>query len=265
MMYQGSASRAPRSSTTWPTSSRASWCHASTRLEERLKVVKGDKYLAERLDLKTYLMLNDAEHDFENLDVEWATGQYTSLWFELVKPIADKPEVDLKKQMAEHVRYYFTLLKLKRVTPVPLNKDLIAYVRKVLMNVPVAKRYYDLYVSSVAEEKIDDAGTTVAPTAGTPRSRCRTSLRSARCHEGADERHVREGQERGKRSRAHTERGHYAVLRNIASGIGLLQQDAWVIPLDPDETQDKIAATINTLANEYEKKYIQAWQDSWPT
>src|SRR5262249_32417595 len=43
------------------------------RLEERLKLVKGDHYLKERTDLKRYLMLSDVEH----LDVEWATGQFT--------------------------------------------------------------------------------------------------------------------------------------------------------------------------------------------
>jgi type VI secretion system protein ImpL len=232
------------------------------RLEERLKIVKGDKYLQERLDLKTYLMLNDAEHDFENLDVEWATGQYTALWFELVKPIADKPEIDLKKEMAEHVRYYFTLLKLKRVTPVPLNKDLVAYVRKVLMNVPVAKKYYDLYVHSVADEKIDDAGDNSNANRRYPpitlqdvfsdRPDVMKILTSTMLEKDKKWKDV---------AGPYTERGHYAVLRNIASGIGLLEQDAWVVPLGPDETKDKIAANINLLANEYEKKYIEAWQE----
>jgi type VI secretion system protein ImpL len=232
------------------------------RLEERLKVVKGDKYLQERLDLKTYLMLNDAELDFENLDVEWATGQYTALWFELVKPIADKPEIDLKKQMAAHVRYYFTLLKLKRVTPVPLNKDLVAYVRKVLMNVPIGKRYYDLYVNSVAEEKIDDAG----DNSNANRRYPPVTLQDV-FSDRPDVMKVLTSSMLDKEKKwkdvpgPYTERGHYAVLRNIASGIGLLEQDAWVVPLGPDETKDKIAANINALANEYEKKYIEAWQE----
>ncbi|MBK8253530.1 MAG: type VI secretion system membrane subunit TssM [Polyangiaceae bacterium] len=232
------------------------------KLEERLKVVKGDKYLSERLDLKTYLMLNDSEAQFENLDVEWATGQYTALWFELVKPIADKPEADLKKQMTDHVRYYFTLVKLGRVTPVPLNKELVAYVRKVLMNVPIAKRYYDLYVTSVAEEKVVDAGdnskanrlypSVTLPEMFATRRDFQKYITSAMYEKDKKWREI-EG--------PYTERGHYAVLRNIASGLGLLEQDAWVVPLGPDETKEKIAANINTLANEYEKKYIDAWQE----
>jgi type VI secretion system protein ImpL len=59
----------------------------------------------------------------------------------------------------------------------------------------------------------------------------------------------------------YTERGHYAVLRNVATGMGLLERDAWIVPLGPDETKEKIAANINTLANDYEKKYIDAWQE----
>ncbi len=239
------------------------------RLEERLKIVKGDKYLQERFALKTYLMLNDAlsaktgEGEFDDeLDIEWATGQYTALWFDLVKPIADKPEVDLKKEMAEHVRYYFTLLKARRVTPVPLNKDLVAYVRKVLMTVPVAKRYYDLYVNSVAEEKVDSAGddsranrrypAVTLPDLFSDRPDVMKIMTSAFYEKEKKWKEV-EG--------PYTERGHYAVLRNIATGLGLLEKDAWVVPLGPDETKEKIAANINSLANEYEKKYIDAWQD----
>ena len=239
------------------------------RLEERLKIVKGDKYLQERFALKTYLMLNDAlaaktgDGEFDDeLDIEWATGQYTALWFDLVKPIADKPEVDLKKQMAEHVRYYFTLLKARRVTPVPLNKDLVAYVRKVLMNVPVAKRYYDIYVNSVAEEKVDPAGddsrsnrrypAVTLPDLFSDRPDVMKIMTSAVYEKDKKWREI-EG--------PYTERGHYAVLRNIATGLGLLEKDAWVVPLGPDETREKIAGNINTLANDYEKKYIDAWQD----
>ena len=240
------------------------------RLEERLKVVKGEKFLSERNDLKMYLMLNDAleaangSGPFDNeLDIEWATGQYTALWFDLVKPIADKPESDLKKQMAEHVRYYFTLLKERRVSPVPLNKELIAYVRKVLANVPVAKRYYDVYVNSVAEEKVDPEGDLskanlqyppiILPDIFANRPDVLKIMTSA-AFEGKDKKWREiEG--------AYTERGHYAVLRNIASGLGLLERYAWVVPLGPDETKEKIAQNINTLANEYEKRYIDAWID----
>jgi len=240
---------------------------AKQRLEERLKVVKGDKFLQERNDLKMYLMLNDAleaktgggQYDNE-LDIEWATGQYTALWFDLVKPIADKPEPDLKKQMAEHVRYYFTLLKEGRVSPVPLDKNLIAYVRKVLANVPVAKRYYDVYVNSVAEEKVDPEGDSsksnlqyppiILPDIFANRPDVMKILTSA-------------GFEKEKKWKEiqgpYTERGHYAVLRNIASGIGVLERFQWVLPLGPDETKEKIAQNINVLANEYEKRYIDAW------
>jgi type VI secretion system protein ImpL len=239
------------------------------RLEERLKVVKGEKYLSERNDLKTYLMLNDAlqaktgvgELDNE-LDIEWATGQYTALWFDLVKPIADKPEPDLKKQMAEHVRYYFTLVKEGRVTPVPLNKELVAYVRKVLANVPVAKRYYDVYVNSVAEEKIDPEGDLnkanlqyppiILPDVFANRPDVLKIMTSAAYDKDKKWKEIQG---------PYTERGHYAVLRNIATGMGVLERFAWVVPLGPDETKEKIATNINTLANEYEKKYIEAWMD----
>src|SRR5262249_49817693 len=98
------------------------------KLEARLKLVKGNEYLKERTELKTYLMLSDIEH----LDVELETGVLTSIWAEMLRPTSSIAESDLKKKIVGHVRYYLTLLKTKRVAPVPPNEALVNNARKTL-------------------------------------------------------------------------------------------------------------------------------------
>ncbi|MBL8743568.1 MAG: type VI secretion system membrane subunit TssM, partial [Myxococcales bacterium] len=66
---------------------------AKKRLEERLKTANGDRYLQDRTALKQYLRLSDVEH----LDVEWATGRYTQLCAEFLKPQRDISDLELKE------------------------------------------------------------------------------------------------------------------------------------------------------------------------
>src|SRR5271165_6683685 len=55
-------------------------------------------------------------------------------------------------------RCYLKLLKKKRVAPLPRNDKLVADAQATLMHVPVAKRYYDLFVNSLIDERYDESG-----------------------------------------------------------------------------------------------------------
>jgi type VI secretion system protein ImpL len=59
----------------------------------------------------------------------------------------------------------------------------------------------------------------------------------------------------------YTEKGHFAVLENIAEGAGLLEREQWVVPLGRDEQADSIPKHLDTLANDYDQLYIQQWTD----
>jgi len=59
----------------------------------------------------------------------------------------------------------------------------------------------------------------------------------------------------------YTEKGHYAVLKNMADGAGLLERERWVVPLGPDETPDRITINMRRLADEYEQQYIEQWNN----
>ncbi len=231
---------------------------AKKRLEERLKTANGDRYLQDRTALKQYLMLNDTEH----LDVEWATGRYTQLWAEILKPQSDVSDRDLKDAMRPHVQYYFELLKRGRITPVDLDKDTVDRVRGALQAVPVDRRYYDMIVNSLNEERIDEAGeptieNMVFPPVQLPgifpgkqdvlkyfESKSYLAKQGYKLVEGP-----------------YTDKGHYAVVEQITAAEGLLNTESWVVALTKDETPEKIPKYVLAVKTRYEEVYIQQWTD----
>ncbi len=225
-------------------------------LEERLRRANGDKYLHDRTLLKQYLMLNDIEH----LDTEWATGRYTQLWAYLLKPQSDVSDLELKNAMRPHVQYYFELMKREKITPIELDNDLVERVRAALQAVPVDKRYYEMIVNSLNDERIDEAGepsidNMVFPPVQLPRifpdkpevlkyfeSRSYLAKQGYKQVEGP-----------------YTEKGHYAVVKQIEAADGLLKAESWVVPLTKDETPEKIPKYVAAVKTRYEETYINQW------
>ncbi len=227
-------------------------------LEARLKKVKGDHYLKERNLLRTYLMMSDIEH----LDVELETGMLTNLWAEKLRATSNIAEVDLKKKITPHVRYYLTLLKNKRVPPVPPNEALINATRKTLQAVPVQKRYYDFFVNSLIDEKYDEGGEDVRAnrkyppvTLGDMFSDRPDVLKFVQSALHQKEKRYKEVEG------PYTENGHYRVLKNVAEGTGLLEREQWVVPLTRDEQPDTVPKHLARLADDYDQRYAEQWTD----
>ncbi|AKT43387.1 type VI secretion system membrane subunit TssM [Chondromyces crocatus] len=230
-------------------------------LEARLQLTKGDHYLRERTDLKTYLMLGD----IENLDVDYASGKYAALWAEVLRPISNLPEADLRKQLGPHVKYYFELLKEKKVTPIPGDAKLIEKTRATLQAVPVRKRYYDLFVNSLIDEKYDETGDNSRSnrkfpphTLGDMFADRPDVLKYVSSQLYTKEKRWKEV------DGPYTEKGHFAVLENIAEGAGLLEREQWVVPLGREEQPDSIPKHLDALASDYDQLYIQQWNE-WMT
>ena len=223
------------------------------RLEDKLKRFHGDPYITERTDLKTYLMLSDIEH----LDVEWATTRFTKLWADLLKLSSDMDEVSLRKRLAPHVLYYFTLLKLNRALPLAGDPALIAAARKTLMSVPVQKRYYDLFINSIIEETYGDNETKMYPPymlgeVFNGRQAVLDKITSAQFQKTKAWKQV---------AGPYTEKGHFAVVRNITDSVGLLEREKWVVPLTEEETPQRIPVNIKRLADDYDQAYLAEWTD----
>ncbi len=233
-------------------------------LERKLKAVKGESYYQERELLKTYLMLSDVEH----LDIDWAAGRFTGLWAELQKSTSDVALVDLKKEMLPHVRYYLELIKPEgeekpRATPVPANKKIVERTRKALMEVPVSKRYYSLFVDSISHELYDPAQDRVRSNLQFPPVTLETMF--------TDRPEVMKWIS-SKKQKAdklwyevhgpYTDKGHFAVLANIKEAKEVLESERWVVPLSEEEKDpERVAANIKRLATDYERNYIDSWED----
>jgi type VI secretion system protein ImpL len=247
------------------------------KLESRLKLVKGDKYLQERTLLRTYLMLSDVEHldvdetaylasDFIGEDRALSdgteVGTVTALWAEILRPLSNIADSDLRAKIRPHVRYYLRLLKSKRVAPLAANDQLVGQTRKTLQAVPVAKRYYDFFVNSLIDEKYDEGGEDVRANRKYPphslgdmfadRPDVLKVLTSALFTKEKRWKEV-EG--------PYTERGHYRVLKNVTEGAGLLEREQWVVPLSADEKGDRVPLNLKHLADDYEQRYIEQWTD----
>jgi type VI secretion system protein ImpL len=244
------------------------------RLEAKLKLVKGDHYVQERTLLKQYLMLSDikhldvlydpehpSEHDNEK-DDGTEVGAVTWAWAEILKPFSNVSDLDLRAKIRPHVRYYLKLLKAGRVAPLPANEKLVAEAQKTLMSVPVAKRYYDLFVNSLIDEKYNEAGEDVLSNRRYPpitlgdlfadRADVLKVLTSAKF---VKEKRFKEVEG------PYTEKGHYRVLRNVKQGAGLLEDEQWVVPLGPEEKGDRVPVNLKHLAEEYDQRYGDEWSD----
>ena len=228
------------------------------RLVTRLRSANGEAYLRERTDLKTYLMLSDVEH----LDVAWASGRLTSLWAEILRPTTNIPEADLKKKLAPHVQYYLLLLKLGKVQPVPPDAQLVEKVRKILQSVPVPKRYYEMFVNSLIDEKYDEAGDNSRENQKFPAEDLQRMFpdRPDVLKVLTSTRYVKEKRWQ-EVDGPYTDKGHYAVLQNIEAGEKLLLREEWVVPLTPDERGDKVVTHLANLAQDYDTRYINQWTD----
>jgi type VI secretion system protein ImpL len=228
-----------------------------SKLEDRLKIVKGEQYLKERRELKQYLMLSDVE----NLDVEWATGRYVMLWTEVLRPSVTIPEFQVRELIRPHVKYYFELLKAKRVTPIGTNAELVERVRKTLQSVRPEKRYYDMFVNSLIDERYDETADDTRENRKFPPLNLQEVF--------ADRPDVMKvlGSKRQKKEKKwqevegpYTEIGHYFVLRNIGEGKGLLEREQWVVPLDKVDIE-KLPEHIRRVGEDYESRYIEQWTE----
>jgi len=158
------------------------------------------------------------------------------------------------------VRYYLKLLKTQRVKPLPPNEKLIAEVRKKLQGVPVAKRYYALFVNSLIGEKYDEGAEDTRANQKYPP----ITLQDLFADRPEVLKLVKSAQfQKEKRYKQvdgpYTEKGHYRVLRNVKEGAGLLEREQWVVPLTNDEKGERVPVNLKRLAEDYDDRYEEQW------
>jgi type VI secretion system protein ImpL len=262
LMYVGGEIREPLTRTYVTQLEKGFMKPVRLELERDLQAITGKRYHRERDLLKTYLMSSEVAH----LDIEWATGRYTQLWADALKPTSDLVSSKLIKRLRPHVAYYLELLAREgdapRAEPVPANDELVAEVREVLAAVPVKDRYQSLFVDSLEDAVYDPA-----------RGRTRDNLQFppltledlfADAPELSEvfrsKQHVRTGRHYAVPG-PYTDKGHFVVLANLKEAPQLLEREAWVVPLTKEDEIRKIAAHLDRLAEDYETAYIRHWRE----
>jgi type VI secretion system protein ImpL len=242
-------------------------------LEDKIKLFKGEKYLQERTLLKTYLMLSDPEHldvdpnqDLDADDVAKTDGNalapVTQAWMDVLKKYAEVTDTVLMPRLRPHVRYYLKLIKTQRVAPVPSDDKLVAGARKTLQSVPVAKRYYELFVNSLIDELYVPGADPIASNKKYPPLRLQDVfsekpdiLRFVTSKLYLKEKRYKEIEG------PYTDKGHYRVIRNVQEGATYLEREKWVVPLGPEEQLERVPVNLEHLAQEYDQRYAETWTD----
>ena len=227
-------------------------------LEERLGRAKGDEYWKERADLRTYLMLSDVEH----LDVAWATGRVTEVLSKLLASKEGLDEREIRKRLSPHVRYYLDLVKGRETAPGAADASLVADVRKALMKIRASRRYDDLFVRSIGEERRDPSG-------GDSRDNRRyppLTLADVFAHDPEalkvmTSRCFTQEKVWQKVDGPFTVEGRRAVAMNIEKAAELLQNEQWVVPLAEDEKGSLRLRELADLTKRYDQRFIEQWVD----
>ncbi len=230
-------------------------CRAA--LAEQIAEDGGNRYLVLRTRLKLYLMLRD----FEHLDVSWATARYSLVCSDALQSRGDLSSADLKLRLTPHLQYYFEQLKRGAIAPMQLDDAVVDHARLKLQDVPVDNRFYDMFVNSLGVERIDEAALPTLANALFPpvtvrgifagRGGLLSTLRSKQFAATGGYIAV-EG--------PYTEKGRYAVVRQLEGAEGLLASEAWVVPAAWEERRNWRKRLL-AVVTRYEEMYIRAWVD----
>ncbi|KYF47001.1 hypothetical protein BE08_22390 [Sorangium cellulosum] len=251
-MYQGEAVYPALRSMYASTLERILVIPCKRRLEGQLELARGRNYLHDRRVLMTYLMLRDVDH----LDVDWATEQFTTLGTEILGPLADTSEAELRAQLGEHVGHYLSLVKKREISAAPLRDELVMSVRDVLRRIPEPQRYFNLLVDALAEERYgsDRIGRKYPPiTLEDAFYKDPGALKVIGSSLYARERRWQEVEG------PYTRKGIYAFLNNIARGAELVEQERWLVPIEKSGLMAVTPAYLDDVVDRYVENYIRQW------
>ncbi len=237
-------------------------------LEDKLRHTTGAKYLEEYNNLKTYLLLDDKVHlnevggDNTALS-EWEVGRLTHLWAEnLRRTNSDISEADLQSKLRPHVSFYVDLLKRGVRPGEPVDKALIERTRDILTRVGPAQRFYDQFVTTLIDQKYDEAGPNTRENLKYPpvslndlfydRPEVLTKVKSS----------LRERQGKWNEVQGpYTYKGHQQVTSTLDNGTKALDREKWVVPLTIEEKREgaKIQQALDRVRQDYDNEYIRQW------
>ncbi|AUX44714.1 hypothetical protein SOCE26_061810 [Sorangium cellulosum] len=238
---------------------------AKRELERKLDRVREAEYLDGYNALRSYLLLDERIEHRVHLDEEakWQVGRLTQVWADILKPSTDLPESELKARLTPHVAYYVDLVRRGVLKGETLNDPLIQKARDDLRRVDPTKRYYDRFVTSLIDEKYDEAG---------PNTRENLKYPPVTLNEMfADRPDVLTVVHSAQKNRTgtwfevpgpYTAKGHAQVLESLKEGRKTLERELWVLPLSEEEKRqgDRIQKELDRVRQDYDNAYIAQWE-----
>ncbi|WP_437669429.1 type VI secretion system membrane subunit TssM [Sorangium sp. So ce131] len=238
---------------------------AKRELERKLDRVREAEYLDGYNALRSYLLLDERIEHRVHLDEEakWQVGRLTQVWADILKPSTDLPESELKARLTPHVAYYVDLVRRGVLKGETLNDPLIQKARDDLRRVDPTKRYYDRFVTSLVDEKYDEAG---------PNTRENLKYPPVNLNEMfADRPDVLTVVHSAQKNRTgtwfevpgpYTAKGHAQVLESLKEGRKTLERELWVLPLSEEEKRqgDRIQKELDRVRQDYDNAYIAHWE-----
>ena len=235
------------------------------KLEDKLRNVTGDPYLADYNALKSYLLLGENERNrLADPEIErYEVGQLTQVWGEQLLSQSSLAEADLKARLAPHTEFYTRLLRDNDTGAVQLDLPLVESARERLRGANPIKAYYELFVIALIDEKIDNTADASFDNLKYP------PVTVAQVFEDRPEALTIVGSKRraleGKYQEVRgpfTAEGFKAVDQRLKDGASLLEREAWVVPYTAQEKtqQDNINKALARVRERYEDEYISEWR-----
>jgi type VI secretion system protein ImpL len=235
---------------------------AKKDLETQLDRVGQGEYLDGYNALRTYRLLDDKLHLEE--EEKWQVGRLTQIWAEILKPSTELSETELKLKISPHVAYYVGLVRRGRLAGEPLSEPLIQKASDELRKVDPTKRYYDQFVTTLIDQKHEEAGPNTRENMKYPpvslnemfrdRPEVLTVVHSAQ--------RQRPGGTWFEVQGPYTAKGHAQVIESLKEGQKKLAREQWVLPLSDDEKKqgDRIQKELERVRQDYDEAYIKQWE-----
>lgn len=235
-------------------------------LEVRVGEIKGDPYLPDYNNLKTYLLIDDAARLKDPEIFNFQVGRLTQLWAEvLVRGGGGMSEQDLKAKLQPHVKFFVELQRDGLVPGLTRDPKLVESARERLRTADRVQAYYEIFVTARIDEKIDELGPDdvnnrkYPPIALTDvfddRPEVQTVLSSKRVKQGRPAAEIRG---------PFTIEGFRVIDKLLEEeGAKLLEREAWVVPYDRDEKEqaNTIKKQLKRVRQRYEDDYISEWKE----
>lgn len=233
-------------------------------LERRLASAHGDNYVEDFDTLKTYLLLSDDEVYRLRLKEEgvsqWETDHLTRAWAEHLR--ANGSGDVAEEKLKPHVKYFVDLLSRGEIKGEKLDIPLVERVRDDMRKVGSNQVYYDRFVTSLIDRKIDPNGPDSADNKQFPPVTLGDIF--ADRSDALDKIHSYNKVHKGEWFKVRgpfTFRGHQEVLASLEGGAAIIQREKWVIPLSGEETTlgPKVKRDLDRVRQDYDNAYIQEW------